>query len=114
MSLDKTENSEPASIVGPNHNWTPRWGELRPHGEQLRLWQDQTRFKLVPSGRRSGKTELAKRRLVEHLFRKTWHGAPGRYFAAAPTHDQAKRIFWDDLKSLVPRMWTGSISETDL
>jgi hypothetical protein len=87
---------------------------LRPHPEQLRLWSDQTRFKVIPAGRRSGKTELAKRRLVEHLFRLTWHGQPGRYFAAAPTHDQAKRIFWDDLKSLVPRRWIGSISETDL
>jgi hypothetical protein len=82
--------------------------------EQLRLWNDQTRFKLVPAGRRSGKTELAKRRLVEHLFRPTLHGEPGRYFAAAPTHDQAKRIFWDDLKALVHKSWIGSISETDL
>lgn len=24
---------------------------------------------------------------------------PGPYFAAAPTHDQAKKIFWDDLKA---------------
>lgn len=25
---------------------------------------------------------------------------PGKYFAAAPTHDQAKKIFWEDLKLL--------------
>jgi len=68
----------------------------------------------VLAGRRSGKTELAKRRLVEHLNRRTTHGRPGRYFAAAPTREQAKRIFWDDLKALTPRQWTRSISETDL
>jgi hypothetical protein len=68
----------------------------------------------VPAGRRSGKTELAKRRLVEHLFRKTWHGQPGRYFAAAPTVAQAKRIFWDDLKLLVWPEWVSSISEQQL
>jgi hypothetical protein len=102
------------TIIGPNHNWAPRWVELRPHPGQLQLWNDETRFKLVPAGRRSGKTELAKRRLVEHLFRSTSHGGPGRYFAGAPTHDQAKRIFWDDLKALVPRPWIRSISETDL
>jgi hypothetical protein len=98
----------------PNRNWTPRWVELRPHAEQIRLWNDQTRFKVVPAGRRSGKTELAKRRLIEHLFRKTVHGRPGRYFAAAPTRDQAKRIFWDDLKALLPRKWTRLVSESDL
>lgn len=98
----------------PNLFWTKRWVELRPHLQQLRLWNDSTRFKIVPAGRRSGKTELAKRRLVEHLFRKTWHGQPGRYFAAAPTRDQAKRIYWTDLKSLVPPAYRLSISETDL
>ncbi|MGA3066093.1 MAG: hypothetical protein ABSF29_04515 [Tepidisphaeraceae bacterium] len=97
-----------------NHKWTPRWVELRPHAEQLRLWNDETRFKVVPSGRRSGKTELAKRRLVEHLFRRTPHGKPGRYFAAAPTDDQAKRVFWEDLKALIPRKWVQSTSESDL
>lgn len=57
---------------------------------------------------------MAKRRLVEHLFRRTFHGEPGRYFAAAPTFDQAKRIFWDDLKALIPRRWIATISETAL
>jgi hypothetical protein len=114
MNLVRRRLPPGPTTVGPNHNWTPRWVELRPHLEQLRLWDDETRFKVVPAGRRSGKTEFAKRRLVEHLFRKTWHGQPGRYFAAAPTHDQAKRIFWEDLKALLPRYWIGSISETDL
>ena len=52
------------------------------------------RFPLVPAGRRSGKTERFKRFLVKQANR-----YPGIYFAAAPTHDQAKKIFWDDLKA---------------
>jgi hypothetical protein len=105
---------EPPTTPTPNRNWTQRWAELRPHPEQQRLWESEARFKIVPAGRRSGKTELGKRRLVEHLFRRTWHGQPGRYFAAAPTRDQAKRIFWRDLKALVPRPWTRAISESEL
>ncbi|HSV13575.1 MAG TPA: hypothetical protein VLI90_04905 [Tepidisphaeraceae bacterium] len=97
-----------------NHSWTPRWAMLRPHAEQLRLWNDEHRFKIVPAGRRSGKTELAKRRLINHLFRRTWHGKPGRYFAAAPTRDQAKRIWWRDLCALMPRKWIDSVSASDL
>jgi hypothetical protein len=92
--------------------WTKRWVELRPHEEQLRLWNDPARFKIVPAGRRSGKTELAKRRLVvASMVRKN---PPGRYFAAAPTRDQAKRIWWNDLKALLPREWKPRISESDL
>jgi hypothetical protein len=97
----------------PNLNWTKRWAELKPHAVQVKLWNDQHRFKIVPAGRRSGKTELAKRRLAEHLFRDTWHGMRGRYFAAAPTREQAKRIWWDDLKALVPRKWR-KVSESEL
>jgi hypothetical protein len=114
MSLDKAELLPPAKLMSLNRTWSPRWVELRPHSDQIRLWHDQTRFKLVPSGRRSGKTEMAKRRLVEHLFRRTWHGQPGRYFAAAPTDEQARRIYWEDLKALVPQKWTRSVSETHL
>jgi hypothetical protein len=53
--------------------------------------------------------------LIEHLLgRPTWHGRPPRLFAAGPTRDQAKRIYWDDLKSLMPRKAIGSISESEL
>ena len=85
---------------------TPRWSKLRPHPEQSRLFHQAIRFKIVPAGRRSGKTELAKRKLVlslwEALIQKR---ADARYFAAAPTRHQAKRIWWDDLKALTPAAW---------
>lgn len=67
----------------------------------------------MPAGRRSGKTELAKRRLVAALAQKKRWADP-RYFAAAPTRDQAKRIFWKDLKELVPGGWVRRVYETEL
>jgi hypothetical protein len=103
-----------SELTSPNHRWTRRWTRLRPHPEQLKLWNDNHRFKIVPAGRRSGKTELAKRRLVEHLFRRTWHGFPGRYFAAAPTRDQAKRIWWQDLCDLLRPEWKAVVSASQL
>jgi hypothetical protein len=72
-----------------------RWYELKYHPVQLALVdavKDGVRFPLVPAGRRSGKTERFKRFLVKQANK-----IPGCYFAAAPTHDQAKKIFWDDL-----------------
>ena len=74
-----------------------RWYALKDHPVQLALIEavpNGVRFPLVPAGRRSGKTERFKRFLVKQANR-----VPGPYFAAAPTHDQAKKIFWDDLKA---------------
>lgn len=73
-----------------------RWYPLTDHGVQLDLVAavpSGVRFPLVPAGRRSGKTERFKRFLTKQANK-----VPGAYFAAAPTHDQAKKIFWDDLK----------------
>ena len=75
-----------------------RWYELKDHETQLSLISavsEGIRFPLVPAGRRSGKTERFKRFLVKFANKEQ-----GLYFAAAPTHDQAKKIFWDDLKAL--------------
>jgi hypothetical protein len=75
-----------------------RWYPLKDHPVQLDLIAavpGGIRFPLVPAGRRSGKTERFKRFLVKQAAK-----VPGQYFAAAPTHDQAKKIFWNDLKAL--------------
>jgi hypothetical protein len=77
-------------------SWTP----LRYHPEQQRLWDSDIRFRVVPSGRRSGKTELAKRKLIKEALL-AQSDSPA-FFAAAPTRDQAKHIFWSDLKALSP------------
>lgn len=72
-----------------------RWYELKDHPVQLNLLtavMRGVRFPLVPAGRRSGKTERFKRFLVKQANK-----IVGQYFAAAPTHPQAKKIFWQDL-----------------
>ena len=50
----------------------------------------------MPAGRRSGKTERFKRFLSGEAMLNSGE----MYFAAAPTRDQAKKIFWNDLKML--------------
>jgi hypothetical protein len=74
-----------------------RWYPLIDHPVQLDLVASVSqgiRFPVVPAGRRSGKTERFKRFLAKQAM-----SNPNEiYFAAAPTHDQAKKIFWDDLK----------------
>lgn len=75
---------------------TARWYALKPHPVQNKLVNDSTRFKLVPAGRRSGKTERAKRYLAKIAL-----SEPNEvYFAGAPTRAQAKKIWWKDLKAL--------------
>lgn len=93
---------------------TPRWTPLRPHSVQLAYRSSPHRFNVVPAGRRSGKTERAKRKLVQCALRGSREFYPARFFAAAPTRDQAKRIFWADLKAMVPEPLTLDKSETDL
>lgn len=99
---------------------TPRWYALKPHPEQYRLWHSDARFRVVPAGRRSGKTELAKRFLCKRSFhfKKSINGVPvtdGCFVFAAPTYRQAKNIYWRDAKALVPR-WAQrkKASETEL
>lgn len=79
----------------PYENDLARWYDLREHPVQKALVEDAVRFKVVPAGRRSGKTERAKRYVVREAMR-----AQGSYFVAAPTRDQVKRIYWQDLKRL--------------
>jgi hypothetical protein len=92
---------------------TDRNYPLRYHPEQARLWNHTARFRVVPAGRRSGKTELAKRFLVIKALEGT-DFPDARFFAAAPTRDQAKRIYWDDLKSMIPEEFKVKTSESQL
>ena len=74
-----------------------RWYPLIDHAVQLALVEavpNGLRYPVVPAGRRSGKTERFKRFLAKQAMK----NANEKYFAAAPTYAQAKKIFWDDLK----------------
>lgn len=69
---------------------------------------------MLPCGRRSGKSEIARRKLIlSALDPDTGYDDPN-YFAAAPTRDQAKRIYWRDLKALLPEMLVGKVSESEM
>lgn len=88
-----------------------RWYPLIDHPVQRALVSDNVRFKVVPAGRRSGKTERAKRFTAREAMRE-----PGPYFIAAPTRDQVKRIYWKDMKQLCFTSVLGekAVSESEL
>src|SRR5687768_17154450 len=88
-----------------------RWYPLIQHPVQVALVTDNVRFKVVPAGRRSGKTEKAKRFVVREAMR-----VPGPYFIAAPTRDQVKKIYWNDIKllSLTSIIGRDVVSESEL
>jgi hypothetical protein len=88
-----------------------RWYKLIPHEEQIRLVKEERRFKVVPAGRRSGKTERAKRYMVKQALKNSNEA----YFIAAPTRDQVKKIYWEDIKLLSPSSFVdGTPGETEL
>lgn len=72
-----------------------RWYTLDPIPVQLDLVACKTRFIIVAAGRRSGKTERAKRKVIKACMNE-----PGNYFIAAPTYSQVKMIYWDDIKEM--------------
>ena len=80
---------------------TSRWNKLDYHSVQQQYWTSVTRFNVAHAGRRSGKTELAKRKIVKAAMSCT--RSRGRFVCAAPTHRQATEIFWDDLEDLIPK-----------
>lgn len=76
-----------------------RWYPLIEHPVQRALVEAVgrgIRFPVVPAGRRSGKTERAKRFVAKQAMK----NAGERYFIAAPTRDQVKKIYWADMKKL--------------
>lgn len=77
------------------------------------MWKSNARFIVAAAGRRSGKTETAKRKLVQSALRFA-RFKNGRFIACAPVRDQAKEIYWTDLKDLVPAWAVAGISESEL
>jgi hypothetical protein len=89
------------------------WFPLRYHEKQCAAWRTQARFLLLACGRRSGKTLLAKRRVVRYLpIQKPWRDP--MYFYAMPTYGQCKRVAWDDIVALIPPRWIAKKSESEL
>ena len=83
---------------------------FKKHLIQIAYWNSTARFRVVAAGRRSGKTHIAKKRVIKEVITKG-----GKYFVAAPTRSQAKMIYWDDLKKMIPKQFiVGKPSETEL
>lgn len=94
---------------------TPRWSKLRYHRDQSALMRTEKRFVVVEAGRRSGKTEVLKRRGVQCALIDNPGYDDFLVVFAAPTHAQAKAIYWEDLKRLVPHKFLSRPPmETDL
>ena len=65
------------------------------------VFRDKSRFKVLVTGRRFGKTHYSLVTLITWAVERP--GLP--FYYLAPTYDQAKDIAWDMLKSLVPENW---------
>lgn len=105
------DNYEPdkVQLVQPR-----RWYPLRYHAKQVAFEFSQRRFNVCPSGRRSGKTERMKRRGIRKALTRNRFDE-GRFIFAAPTYAQAKRIYWSDIKAMIPReLLRGEPSESGL
>jgi hypothetical protein len=90
---------------------TNRWTPLKDHVTQVSAYRSTKRFNIIPAGRRSGKTEIiGKRKQVlrfmlchDKRYPQFYSQYPDpKFFIGAPTRDQVKRIYWSDVKSLIP------------
>ena len=73
----------------------------------IRKWlKEKKRFAVVHAGRRSFKTYISKRFIIQEAMKNK-----GNYFLAAPTHRQAKIIWWEDLKAMSPEWFVSVVYE---
>lgn len=92
---------------------TEAWTQLRFHSKQSACWRTKARWVGLACGRGSGKTELARRRVVRFLpVQKPWSNP--LYFYALPTFNQARRVAWRPLLDLIPSHWIKKKYEGEL
>jgi hypothetical protein len=104
----------PAYYPNDNPLLTPRWTKLGYHAQQFGCYRSKARFNINHSGRRSGKTELMGKRKVVRLAMIGGAFPDWRCFVGAPVRHQAKKIYWADLKAMVPRKYVARINESEL
>jgi hypothetical protein len=79
------------------------------HPGQMEVYTAPHRFKVVVAGRRWGKSQLAKTKIVKFSRVKNrliWY--------VAPSYRQAKQIMWPELLKVFPKKWIKKINETSL
>lgn len=84
--------------------------EICLHKNQMIVFQDQARFRVLNAGRRWGKTILA----VNELLRSSIENQGSLNFYIAPTYRQAKLICWELIKKIIPRELIEATNEVDL
>jgi hypothetical protein len=89
------------------------WSKLRYHPGQWAAITSQAKFINLICGRRSGKTDLARRKIVLSLTEKKPWNDP-RYFYALPTYRQAKKVAWMEFLKLIPKSWIHTQNVMDL
>ena len=75
---------------------------------QMTVFHNPARFRVVVAGRRFGKTQLSlieMMRAAQEQNRRVWY--------IGPSYDQAKRILWDRIKAITKPFWNGRPLETD-
>lgn len=93
-------------------SWRNRLFPLIENPEGLRFSSSKKRFEVVVAGRRSGKSERAKRKFILRVLAGSKYPRP-RYIAAAPTHGQAHKIYFNDFKDMIPPFLIDSINKSE-
>ena len=79
------------------------------HKKQMEVFADKSRFKVVVSGRRWGKTKYALAEILRAIIQPrqlVWY--------VAPTYRMAKQIMWVDLLETMPKSFIKKTNETNL
>ncbi len=92
---------EASAYQGAIESWTSRWTPCRLDQRQMAYLHSLAQTNVAAAGRRTWKTEGSKRRVIKSAIEFCAY-PDGRFFACAPTQQQAKDIFWDDLKAYTP------------
>jgi len=106
------------SIIILSSLLTPRWFEINakalnhPIQSELKndLFNHSFRNYVIAAGRRSFKTERFAKRFI---IRECLKNSDKNYYIGAPTLQQSKEIFWEDLKRLAPSWAVTKINESD-
>lgn len=73
---------------------------------QQTVWEDDTRFKVIAAGRRTGKSRLAALVLIYKAL--TCPAKTAKVFYVAPTQGQARDIMWELLQELAGELVAGT------
>lgn len=92
------------------------WKPLRYHKTQQQFLRESARFCTLAKGRRSGGTELVLRRgIMRGLIQPLVHGITDWWTVfGAPTREQAKRVYWNKLRGMIPRKFVRETNKTEL